>query len=490
MATIAIGSGQAAVTRPDYVDDVTRAFLVAALFWGVIGFTAGLFIALQLVFPVLNLDLEWTTFGRLRPVHTSAVIFAFGGTALIGTSFHIVQRTSHARLFGGAPLGWFVFLGYQFFILLAASGYVFGVTQSKEYAEPEWYVDIWLTIVWVAYLIAFAGTLLKREEPHIYVANWFLLAFILTIAMLHLVNSMAMPVSFFGTKSYSAYSGVQDAMIQWWYGHNAVGFFLTAGFLGMMYYIIPKQADRPIYSYRLSIVHFWSLTFLYIWAGPHHLHYTALPDWAQTLGMTFSIMLWMPSWGGMINGIMTLSGAWDKLRTDPSLRFSVTAVGFYGMSTFEGPVMSIKAVNGLSHYTDWTIGHVHSGALGWVGFIVFGTMYYLVPVLWSRARLYSPRLVAWHFWIATLGIVLYITAMWVSGIMQGLMWRAYDSLGFLQYSFVETVVAMRPFYAIRALGGLLYVLGALIMSYNIWRTIRGDVAVEKSRTPGLTIARA
>ncbi len=490
MATVAIGSGQAAVTRPEYVDDVTRAFLVAALFWGVIGFTAGLFIALQLVFPVLNLDLEWTTFGRLRPVHTSAVIFAFGGTALIGTSFHIVQRTSRARLFGGAPLGWFVFLGYQFFILLAASGYVFGVTQSKEYAEPEWYVDIWLTIVWVAYLIAFAGTLLKREEPHIYVANWFLLAFILTIAMLHLVNNMAMPVSFFGTKSYSAYSGVQDAMIQWWYGHNAVGFFLTAGFLGMMYYIIPKQADRPIYSYRLSIVHFWSLVFLYIWAGPHHLHYTALPDWAQTLGMTFSIMLWMPSWGGMINGIMTLSGAWDKLRTDPSLRFSVTAVGFYGMSTFEGPVMSIKAVNGLSHYTDWTIGHVHSGALGWVGFIVFGSMYYLVPVLWGRARLYSTRLVAWHFWIATLGIVLYITAMWVSGIMQGLMWRAYDSLGFLQYSFVETVVAMRPFYAIRALGGLLYVLGALIMSYNIWRTIRGDVAVEKIRAPGLTTARA
>ena len=469
----------AAGAAPAYTDEVTRAFMVMTIFWGVVGFTVGLVIALQMVFPALNLDLEWTTFGRLRPLHTSAVIFAFGGTALIGTSLHIVQRTCRARLFGGAPLGWFVFFGYQFFILIAATGYVLGITQSKEYAEPEWYADLWLTIVWVAYLIAFLGTVLKREEPHIYVANWFLLAFILTIAVLHIVNNTAIPVSPFGAKSYSAYSGVQDAMIQWWYGHNAVGFFLTAGFLGMMYYIIPKQADRPVYSYRLSIIHFWALVFLYIWAGPHHLHYTALPDWAQTLGMVFSIMLWMPSWGGMINGIMTLAGAWDKLRTDPGLRFSVTAVGFYGMSTFEGPVMSIKAVNALSHYTDWTIGHVHSGALGWVGFIVFGNLYYLVPVLWRRERLYSTRLVAWHFWIATLGIVLYITAMWVSGIMQGLMWRAYDELGFLQYSFVETVVAMRPFYAIRALGGLLYVAGSLIMAYNLWRTIRGDVASEK-----------
>jgi cytochrome c oxidase cbb3-type subunit I len=469
----------AAGAAPAYTDEVTRAFMVMTIFWGVVGFTVGLVIALQMVFPALNLDLEWTTFGRLRPLHTSAVIFAFGGTALIGTSLHIVQRTCRARLFGGAPLGWFVFFGYQFFILIAATGYVLGITQSKEYAEPEWYADLWLTIVWVAYLIAFLGTVLKREEPHIYVANWFLLAFILTIAVLHIVNNTAIPVSPFGAKSYSAYSGVQDAMIQWWYGHNAVGFFLTAGFLGMMYYIIPKQADRPVYSYRLSIIHFWALVFLYIWAGPHHLHYTSLPDWAQTLGMVFSIMLWMPSWGGMINGIMTLAGAWDKLRTDPGLRFSVTAVGFYGMSTFEGPVMSIKAVNALSHYTDWTIGHVHSGALGWVGFIVFGNLYYLVPVLWRRERLYSTRLVAWHFWIATLGIVLYITAMWVSGIMQGLMWRAYDELGFLQYSFVETVVAMRPFYAIRALGGLLYVVGSLIMAYNLWRTIRGDVASEK-----------
>ncbi|MBL8696847.1 MAG: cytochrome-c oxidase, cbb3-type subunit I [Alphaproteobacteria bacterium] len=490
MATATMQGNPAMAERPEFVDDVTRAFLVMAMFWGVVGFTVGLVIALQMVFPVLNLDLEWTTFGRLRPLHTSAVIFAFGGTALIGCSLHIVQRTCRARLFGGAPLGWFVFFGYQFFILIAATGYVLGITEGKEYAEPEWYADLWLTVVWVAYLIAFAGTVFKRHEEHIYVANWFLLAFILTIAVLHITNSMSLPVSFFGAKSYSAYSGVQDAMIQWWYGHNAVGFFLTSGFLGMMYFVIPKQANRPVYSYRLSIVHFWALTFMYIWAGPHHLHYTALPDWAQTLGMVFSVMLWMPSWGGMINGLMTLAGAWDKLRTDPSLRFSVTAVAFYGMSTFEGPVMSIKAVNALSHYTDWTIGHVHSGVLGWVGFIVFGTLYYLVPVMWNRPRLYSTKLVAWHFWIATLGIVLYITAMWVSGIMQGLMWRAYDELGFLQYSFVETVVAMRPFYAIRALGGLLFVAGSLIMAYNLWRTMRGDLAVEETRGPALSTARA
>jgi cytochrome c oxidase cbb3-type subunit I len=455
-----------------YQDDVIRALVIATVFWGVVGFTAGVFIALQLVFPSLDLGLEWTTFGRLRPVHTSAVIFAFGGNALLATSFYVVQRTSRAKLWGGEAAAWFVFWGYQLFIVLAASGYILGLTQSKEYAEPEWYVDLWLTIVWVTYLLVFAGTLLKREEPHIYVANWFYLAFILTVAILHIVNNLAIPVSWTGTKSYSLYAGVQDAMIQWWYGHNAVGFFLTAGFLGIVYYFIPKQAERPVYSYRLSIVHFWSLIFLYIWAGPHHLHFTALPDWAQTLGATFSVMLWMPSWGGMINGVMTLSGAWDKLRTDPALRFSVTAVAFYGMSTFEGPVMSIRAVNALSHYTDWTIGHVHSGAMGWVGFIVFGAVYWLVPKLWNRPALHSTRLVSWHFWIATLGIVLYITAMWVSGIMQGLMWRAYDEYGFLQYSFVETVAAMRPYYVIRALGGILYLSGALIMVYNLWMTVR------------------
>ncbi len=365
--------------QPAYNEDVIRLFTIATMFWGVVGFAAGTFIAFQLAYPVLNLGLEWTTFGRLRPLHTSAVIFAFGGNALIGTSLWVVQRTCRAPLFGGRLIASFLFWGYQLFIVMAALGYVFGITQGREYAEPEWYVDLWLTVVWVLYLVVFFGTLLRRKEPHIYVANWFYLAFIVTIAMLHIVNNLAVPVSFFGVKSYSLFAGVQDALTQWWYGHNAVGFFLTAGFLGMMYYFVPKQADRPVYSYRLSIIHFWALIFLYIWAGPHHLHYTALPDWAQVLGMTFSIMLWMPSWGGMINGLMTLSGAWDKLRTDPVLRFLVVSIAFYGMSTFEGPLMSIRQVNALSHYTDWTVGHVHSGALGWVGFVSFGAVYYLVP---------------------------------------------------------------------------------------------------------------
>ena len=461
----------------DYDEAVIRAGIIASMVWGLVGFSVGLIIALQLAFPALNFDLPWTNFGRLRPVHTSAVIFAFGGNVLIATSFHVVQRTCRARLFGGWS-AWFVFWGYQLFIVMAASGYVLGVTQSKEYAEPEWYVDLWLTLVWVVYLIVFLGTIIRRKEPHIYVANWFYLAFIVTIAMLHIVNNLSVPVSFASSKSYSAFAGVQDAMAQWWYGHNAVGFFLTAGFLGLMYYFLPKRADRPVYSYRLSIVHFWSLIFLYIWAGPHHLHYTALPDWAQTLGMTFSIMLWMPSWGGMINGLMTLSGAWDKLRTDPVLRMMVVAIAFYGMATFEGPLMSVKAVNALSHYTDWTIGHVHSGALGWVAYISFGAMYHLTPILWKRERLYSLQLVSLHFWIASLGIVFYITSMWVSGILQGLMWRAYDKLGFLEYSFIETVEAMHPFYLIRALGGGLFLLGALIMAYNLWRTVRGDVRAE------------
>jgi cytochrome c oxidase cbb3-type subunit 1 len=461
-----------------YDDEVLKKFTIATVFWGVVGFLVGVVIAWQLAFPLLNLDLEWTTFGRLRPVHTSAVIFAFGGNALLGTSLYVVQRTCRAPLFGGPAFTNFIFWGYQLFIVLAASGYVLGITQSKEYAEPEWYVDAWLAIVWVSYLVCYVGTIMRRREPHIYVANWFYLAFIVTVAMLHIVNNLAIPVSLGGTKSYVIWAGVQDAMTQWWYGHNAVGFFLTAGFLGIMYYFIPKQAGRPVYSYRLSIVHFWTLIFLYIWAGPHHLHYTALPDWAQTLGMIFSIMLWMPSWGGMINGIMTLSGAWDKLRTDPILRFMVVSVAFYGMSTFEGPMMSIKAVNSLSHFTDWTIGHVHSGALGWVAFISFGAVYFLVPQLWKRERLYSLRLVTWHFWIATIGIVLYITAMWISGIMQGLMWRAYDPLGFLQYSFIETVEAMHPYYVIRAAGGTLFLLGSLIMVYNIWKTVRGELRTE------------
>jgi len=489
-AAIKVEAGGHAIARSaDYVEDVVRAFMVAVVFWGVIGFLMGTVIAWQLAFPALNLDLEYTTFGRLRPVHTSAVIFAFGGNALLGTSLYVVQRTCRTRLFGGAEAGWFLFFGYQTFIVLAATGYVMGVTSGKEYAEPEWYVDLLLTFVWVVYLVVFVGTIMKREEPHIYVANWFYLAFIVTIAMLHIGNNLQIPVSLAGAKSYTIPAGVQDAMIQWWYGHNAVGFFLTAGFLGMMYYFIPKQAERPVYSYRLSIVHFWSLIFLYIWAGPHHLHYTALPDWAQTLGMIFSVMLWMPSWGGMINGIMTLSGAWDKLRTNPGLRFSVTAVAFYGMSTFEGPVMSVKAVNALSHYTDWTVGHVHSGGMGWVGFITFGALYYLVPVLWRKRELYSQKLVAWHFWIATLGIVLYITAMWVSGIMQGLMWRAYDEFGFLQYSFIETVAAMHPYYVIRAIGGIFYLTGALIMVYNLWKTVR-EMEVLPAKRRAITLVAA
>lgn len=459
------------VVESEYFDEVIRYGVIATVFWAIVGFLVGVVVAMQLSYPGLNIE-PFFNFGRLRPLHTSGVIFAFCGNALLATSFYVVQRTSRARLFGG-NLAWFVFWGYQLFIVMAATGYLLGITQGREYAEPEWYVDIWLTIVWVAYLAVFLGTILKRKEPHIYVANWFYLAFIVTIAMLHIVNNLAIPVSFLGVKSYSAFSGVQDALTQWWYGHNAVGFFLTAGFLGMMYYFIPKQAGRPVYSYRLSIIHFWALIFMYIWAGPHHLHYTALPDWAQTLGMVFSIMLWMPSWGGMINGLMTLQGAWDKVRTDPIIRMMVIAVAFYGMATFEGPMMSIKSVNSLSHYTDWTIGHVHSGALGWNGMITFGAIYYLTPRLWNRTGLYSLRMVNWHFWLATLGIVVYAAAMWVSGIQQGLMWREYDDQGFLVYSFAETVAALHPYYLLRAVGGLMFLAGGLIMAYNVFMTILG-----------------
>ena len=465
----------ATLEKPDYNFDIVKLFTLATCFWGIVGMLGGVFIALQLAFPALNIE-PYLNFGRLRPLHTSGVVFAFGGNALFATSYYIVQRTCQVRLWCD-KLASFTFWGYQSFIVMAALGYVLGITQGKEYAEPEWYADIWLTVVWVSYLLVFLGTVIKRKEPHLYVANWFFLAFIITVAVLHLGNNISIPVEFLGTKSYAAPSGVQGALIQWWYGHNAVGFFLTAGFLGMMYYFVPKRAERPIYSYRLSIVHFWSLIFIYIWAGPHHLHYTALPEWAQTLGMTFSIMLWMPSWGGMINGVMTLSGVWHKLRKDPVLQFLIVSLAFYGMSTFEGPLMSIRAVNSLSHYTDWTIGHVHSGALGWVGFITFGCLYYMVPKLWNRAEVYSLKLVSLHLWVATSGIVLYIAAMWVSGIMQGLMWRSYNDMGFLNYSFVETVMAMHPFYIIRSVGGMLYLAGALIMCYNIYRTIKGDVAV-------------
>lgn len=465
---------EGALVGSKYNIKVVRYCLTAAMFWGLAGMAAGDLLAWQLAFPALNFDLSFINFGRLRPLHTSGVIFAFGGNVLIGTAFYVVQRTCRARLAGDwAPF--FVFWGYNAFIVMAAVGYLIGGTQGKEYAEPVWYLDLWLTIVWVTFLLVFLVTLLKRTEPHIYVSNWYYLAFIITIAMLHLTNNAAVPVSIFSSHSYSAYAGVQDAMIQWWYGHNAVGFFLTAGFLGIMYYFIPKAANAPIYSYRLSVVGFWSLIFVYIWAGPHHLHYTALPVWTQVLGATFSIILFMPSWASAINGVMTLNGSWDKLRTDPVIRILVVAVAFYAMSTFEGPLMALRDVNSLSHYTDWTVGHVHSGALGWVAMVSFGAIYFLWPQLYGQKRLYSLRLVEWHFWFAMLGIVLYITAMWISGIMQGLMWRAYDQLGFLQYSFIETVAAMHPYYVIRAIGGLFFLLGFGLMIYNLYKTAQGEV---------------
>ncbi len=448
---------------------VVRQFAIMTIVWGIIGMLVGVLIAAQLAWPALNFDSPWLTFSRLRPLHTNAVIFAFGGCALFSTSYYIVQHTCHAKLVF-PKLAAFTFWGWQAVILSAVITLPLGITSSKEYAELEWPIDILITLVWVSYAVVFFGTIMKRRVPHIYVANWFFGAFIITVALLHVVNSAALPVSLW--KSYSAYAGVQDAMVQWWYGHNAVGFFLTAGFLGIMYYFVPKQAERPIYSYRLSVVHFWALIFTYIWAGPHHLHYTALPDWVQSLGMVMSLILLAPSWGGMINGIMTLSGAWEKLRTDPVLRFLIVSISFYGMSTFEGPMMAIKTVNALSHYTDWTIGHVHSGTLGWVAMITFGAMYYLIPRLFGR-ELYSLKLVEVHFWTATIGIVLYISSMWVAGIMQGLMWRAINEDGTLTYSFVETVQVMHPYYIIRTFGGLFFLVGALIMAYNLWKTIAG-----------------
>jgi cytochrome c oxidase cbb3-type subunit 1 len=453
---------------------VVRQFAIMTVVWGIVGMLVGVWIAAELAWPALNFDIPYITFSRLRPLHTNAVIFAFGGCALFATSYYVVQRTCHVRLFSD-KLAAFTFWGWQAVIVAAAISFPLGITQSKEYAELEWPIDILITIVWVAYAIVFFGTLIKRKVSHIYVANWFYGAFILTIAVLHVFNNLAIPVSW--TKSYSIYAGVQDAMVQWWYGHNAVGFFLTAGFLGIMYYFIPKQAERPVYSYRLSVVHFWALAFTYIWAGPHHLEYTALPDWTQSLGMVFSLILLAPSWGGMINGIMTLSGAWQKLRTDPILKFLIVSVSFYGMSTFEGPMMSIKTVNALSHYTDWVIGHVHSGALGWVGMISIGAMYFLIPRLFGR-QIYSVKLIETHFWIATIGIVLYISSMWIAGVMQGLMWRAVNPDGTLTYSFVESVQAMHPFYIVRALGGLFYLTGMVIMAYNLWKTIAGAKPAE------------
>ena len=490
VATLAAGTALRPQDRTTavlgYDDGIVRLFVIATLFWGVAGLVLGALIAAQLVFPALNLDMSWTTFGRLRPVHTSAMIFAFGGNALLGTSLYVVQRTCRARI-PGVFAAEFVFWGYQLFIVMAALGYVMGVTQGHEYAEPEWLADIWLAVVWLTYLGLFVGTLLRRTEPHIYVANWFYLAFIVTITVLHIVNNLSLPIAWNEAKSYSLFSGVQDAMTQWWYGHNAVGFFLTAGFLGIMYYFLPKQADAPIWSYRLSIISFWSLVFMYMWAGPHHLHYTSLPEWTQTLGMAFTIMLWMPSWASTLNGFMTVSGRWDKLRTDPVLRFMVVSVLFYGIATFEGPLMGIRSVNGLSHYTDWTISHVHSGALGWNGYITFGALYYLVPKLWGRERMHSQAAIEWHFWLSLAGIMLYVTALWGAGVMQGLMWRAHTELGFLKYSFVESVVATKPYYVTRLVGGTLYLAGFLIMVWNVWRTV-AEPRVQRAVSPSLVPA--
>lgn len=456
-----------------YDDKPVRLFALAAVLWGIVGMLVGVIIAAQLAFPELNLGIPFLTYGRLRPLHTNAVIFAFGGCALFATSYHVVQRTSQTRLFL-PQLAMFTFWAWQLVILLAAVSLPLGFTTGKEYAELEWPIDILIAVVWVSYAIVFFGTVGTRKVRHIYVANWFFGAFIIAVALLHIVNSAEIPVSL--TKSYSAYAGVQDAMVQWWYGHNAVGFFLTAGFLGMMYYYIPKQAERPVYSYRLSIVHFWALIFTYMWAGPHHLHYTALPDWAQSIGMIFSLVLLAPSWGGMINGIMTLSGAWHKLRDDPILKFLIVSLSFYGMSTFEGPMMSIKTVNALSHYTDWTVGHVHSGALGWVGLVSMGALYHLIPRMYGRKEMFSKRAIELHFWVATIGIVLYIAAMWIAGVMQGLMWRAVNADGTLVYSFVESVKATFPFYVIRLCGGLLYLSGMVIMAWNTVMTVKSGRA--------------
>jgi len=451
-----------------YNDVVVRQFAIMTVVWAIVGMTVGVFIAAQLMWPQLGFDLPWLSFGRLRPLHTNAVIFAFGGCALFATSYYVVQRTCHARLFSSG-LAAFTFWGWNLVIVLAAITLPLGITSSKEYAELEWPIDILITVVWVSYAIVFFGTIMKRRVKHIYVANWFFGAFILTVAVLHIVNSLALPVS--ATKSYSVYSGVVDAMVQWWYGHNAVGFFLTAGFLGMMYYFVPKQAGRPVFSYRLSVVHFWALISVYMWSGPHHLHYTTLPDWAQSLGMVFSLILFAPSWGGMINGIMTLSGAWHKLRTDPILKFMIVSLSFYGMSTFEGPMMSIKTVNALSHYTDWTIGHVHAGALGWVAMISMGCIYALLPRVLGRDAMYSTRLIDIHFWTSTIGTVLYIASMWMAGVMQGLMWRGVNTDGTLTYTFVESLKATYPFYAIRLVGGVLFLAGAIIMAWNVWKTV-------------------
>lgn len=455
-----------------YYDDPIKVGIVFTMIWAVFGMFVGVWAAAQLAWPSLNFDTSWTSFGRIRPAHTTGVIFGFGGNALIATSFHVVQRTSRARL-ADQFSPWFVLFGYNLFCLVAVTGYLMGVTQSKEYAEAEWYADLWLVIVWVTYFVLYIRTLARRKEPHIYVANWYYMAFILVVAMLHIVNNIAIPISLSHAKSYTVWPGVQDAMVQWWYGHNAVAFFLTAGFLAMLYYYLPKRADRPIFSYRLSILSFWGITFFYMWVGSHHLHYTALPHWVQNLGMTFSVMLLVPSWASAGNALLTLNGAWHKVRDDATLRFMFIAAIFYGLSTFEGSFLAIRPVNSLSHYTDWTVGHVHAGVLGWVAMITFGALYTLVPSLWRRERMYSSMLVEAHFWLALAGTLIYIFAMWNSGIIQGLMWRTYTEQNTLTYSFIDSLVAMYPYYIARTFGGLLFLMGAIIGSYNIWMTARG-----------------
>ncbi len=452
-----------------YNFDVVRWFTVAAVIYLVVGTLVGVIVASQLAFPALNFDIPYITFGRLRPLHTNAVIFAFGGCTLMATAFYSVQRTCGVRLWSNG-LAWFTFIGWNLIIVSAVITLPLGLTSGKEYAELEWPIDIAIAIVWLAFSINFIMTIANRKSSHIYVSNWFFLSMMIMITYLHVVNSLAIPVDLF--KSYSIFSSVQDAMIQWWWGHNAVGFYLTAGFLGIMYYFVPKQAERPVFSYRLSVIHFWALTFGYVWLGAHHLQYTALPDWTGSLGAAISLAMIIPSWGGAINGMMTLSGAWDKLRTDYVLRFLIMSLAFYAMSTFEGPVMSIKTVNALSHYTDWTIGHVHSGALGWVGMVAMGALYHLVMKLWNRDEMYSTKLVNLHFWLATIGCVIYIVAMWISGIMQGLMWRDYTEFGTLTYTFAESVAAMHPYYVMRAVGGAIYTLGGAVMLYNVIMTIR------------------
>ncbi len=469
-----------------YYDDPIKVGIILAMVWAAVGMFFGLWVAYLLAWPDLTFDTPWASFGRLRPAHTTAVIFGFGGSALIATSFHVMQRTSRARL-AGEFSPWFVLIGYQLFVILAVTGYLMGINQSKEYAEAEWYADIWLVIVWVTYFVLYIRTLARRNEPHIYVANWYYMAFILIVAVLHIFNNIAVPVSWGGSQSYILWSGVQDAMMQWWYGHNAVAFFLTAGFLGMLYYYLPKRAERPIYSYRLSILSFWGIVFFYVWAGSHHLHYTALPHWVQTLGMTFSVMLLVPSWATAANALLTLNGAWHKVRDDATLRFMMVAAIFYGLTTFEGSFLAIRGVNALSHYTDWTVGHVHAGALGWNAILIFGAVYAAVPVIWRRERMWSNRLIEWHFWLAVMGTVVYVFAMWNSGILQGLMWRTYTDAGTLQYSFIDSLLAMNPYYIARAVGGTMFFVGTLLGILNIWMTIRqapeAHLAVDHPTSP-------